>query len=72
MYAAFYEVVRLACCVFYHWHAQYKKRPARAHRATTQHFGNVLRMFVAKAQANGSNFTEMKNGRGKKGNSDLK
>ncbi|THE42897.1 hypothetical protein DJ535_02145 [Citrobacter murliniae] len=60
MYAAFYEVVRLACCVFIYWHKQYKKRPARSHRATTQHFGSVSRMFVAKAQGTGSNFTEMK------------
>ncbi|KWZ96395.1 hypothetical protein HMPREF0208_03603 [Citrobacter koseri] len=48
-------------CIFNNWHEKYKKHTSHSHRATTQYFGSVSRMFVAKAQGNGSHFTEMKN-----------
>ncbi|POT56487.1 hypothetical protein C3432_13790 [Citrobacter amalonaticus] len=62
----------LLTAFFNNWHQQYKKRLARSHRATTQHFSNVFRIFVAKAQASGSNVTEMKTPALKEGGQALK
>lgn len=62
----------LHAAFFYIWPMQYKKRPAPSHRATTQHFSSVSRMFMAKAQATGSDFTEMKSDGIKRGMSGLK
>ncbi|EHG7612016.1 hypothetical protein I6M88_12600 [Citrobacter sedlakii] len=50
--------------LFYNWQEKYKKRQEVAHRATTQHFRGITRRFVAKAQGNGSDFTEMKSSQG--------
>ncbi|EBU9231422.1 hypothetical protein DMO44_12285 [Salmonella enterica subsp. enterica serovar Ndolo] len=53
---------RLLCTLhaFIHWQEKYKKRATHTHRATTQYFGDELRLFMAKAQDGGSHFTEMK------------
>ncbi|EGS3988384.1 hypothetical protein I5X07_001025 [Salmonella enterica] len=53
---------RLLCTLhaFIHWQEKYKKRATHTHRATTQYFGDELRLFMAKAQDSGSHFTEMK------------
>jgi hypothetical protein len=37
-----------------------RKEPGPSHRASTQHWHGSVRLFVAKAQDNGRDFTEMK------------
>ncbi|HGY1778711.1 TPA: hypothetical protein ACNVM6_002660 [Citrobacter amalonaticus] len=58
--AAFIRSFALLTAFFYNWQEKYKKHPVLAHRARTQHLGNVSLMFMAKAQGDGSDFTEMK------------
>ncbi|ECG8590959.1 hypothetical protein FNI11_14625 [Salmonella enterica subsp. salamae] len=58
-FAAFIRSFALHAAFFIHWQEKYKKRATDTHRATTQYFGNELRLFMAKAQDSGSHFTEM-------------